>query len=125
LLTYRADLATFARHAGRKAIEEGDVQMLLQRYIHCKIGLVLMVGNELLRVLEPRCLFLVLPNGIYLGNYWDELGWRNLSNERGRRYVLRKQIHEGIQRDRRPIPVIYCKRSMLVAAVKFTFLKIV
>ena len=25
------DLATFAKHAGRKAIEEGDVQMLLQR----------------------------------------------------------------------------------------------
>lgn len=31
---YRADLSTFARHAGRKAIEEGDVQMLLQRSLH-------------------------------------------------------------------------------------------
>lgn len=30
-LTFSMDLATFAKHAGRKAIEEGDVQMLLQR----------------------------------------------------------------------------------------------
>jgi histone H3/H4 len=28
-----ADLATFARHAGRKVIEETDVQVLLQRYV--------------------------------------------------------------------------------------------
>jgi Centromere kinetochore component CENP-T histone fold len=29
---FSSDLGTFASHAGRKVIEEGDVQMLLQRY---------------------------------------------------------------------------------------------
>jgi len=28
-----SDLAAFARHAGKKLIDEGDVQMLLQRYV--------------------------------------------------------------------------------------------
>jgi histone H3/H4 len=33
MLVFSSDLGTFASHAGRKVIEEGDVQMLLQRYI--------------------------------------------------------------------------------------------
>jgi len=48
-LTYRSDLATFAAHAGRKAIEEGDVQMLLQRYVPPNLGINIDVRQRIVK----------------------------------------------------------------------------
>jgi histone H3/H4 len=81
-LTFRSDLSMFARHAGRKAIEEGDVQMLLQRSLRY-IYIILMIDNVWLKgVVGLRCLFLALRRDIYRGSYLDGLGWSSLLNER-------------------------------------------